>query len=112
MVLPLLLIVTAVGGGAYLADKLGILDSENAGEVVGNVVAETASAVMSVIPTVLGELAPALIDGVAESVKGARKALEGREIAFTPGVTCFLIGYAGFRALKSMTGGVIVAQSA
>ena len=55
---------------------------------------------------------PALIDGIAESVKGARKALEGREIAFTTGVTCFLIGYAGFRALKSMTGGVVIAQSA
>ena len=111
MVLPLLLIGTAVGGGAYLADKLGILDSENAGEVVGNVVAATASAGMSVIATVLGEVAPALIDGVAESVKGARKALEGREIAFTTGGTCFLIGYAGFRALKSMTGGVIVATN-
>ena len=108
MVLPLLLVGTAVGGGAYLADKLGILDSENAGEVVGNVVAETASAVMSVIPTVLGELAPALIDGIAESVKGARKALEGREIAFATGVTCFLIGYAGFRSLKTLTGGVQV----
>ena len=30
MVLPLLLVGTAVGGGAYLADRLGILDSENA----------------------------------------------------------------------------------
>lgn len=112
MVVPLLVLGATVGGGAYLADKLGVLDADNAGEIVGNVVGQTASAVMSVIPTVLGELAPALIDGVAESVKGARKALEGREIAFTTGLTCFLIAYAGFRTLKSMTGGVVIAQSA
>ena len=37
MVLPLLLLGgVTVGGGAYLADKLGILDADNVGEQVQN----------------------------------------------------------------------------
>ena len=112
MVLPLLLVGGALGGGAYLADKLGVLDSDDAGEVVGDIVGTTAKAVMGVIPEVIGELIPALIDGVSEGIVAARESLRGREIAFTTGLTCFLIAYAGFRSLKSMTGGVVVAQSA
>ena len=106
MVVPLLLLGGAtVGGGAYIADKLGILDADNAAEIV----ADTAVSVISVIPSILGSLAPALVEGVGEAVGGVLEALEGREVAFMTGLTAMLIGYAGFRSLKSMTGGVQVA---
>ena len=110
MVVPLLLLGGAtVGGGAYIADKLGILDADNAAEIVTDVVADTAVSVISVIPSILGSLAPALVEGVGEAVGGVLEALEGREVAFMTGLTAMLIGYAGFRSLKSMTGGVQVA---
>lgn len=110
MVVPLLLLGGAtVGGGAYIADKLGILDADNAAEIVADVVADTAVSVISVIPSILGSLAPALVEGVGEAVGGVLEALEGREVAFMTGLTAMLISYAGFRSLKSMTGGVQVA---
>jgi len=105
MVLPLILIGSAVGGGAYLADKLGVLDADDAAERVQGLVIDTAVAVVGVIPTVLGELAPALVDGVSEMTNGVIEALEGREVAFMTGITALLIGYAGFRSLKTLTGG-------
>ena len=109
MVLPLILVGAPVGGGAYLADKLGVLDADNAAEVVQEVVVDTAKAVIGAVPSVIGELAPALVDGIGEAVGGVLEALEGREVAFMTGLTAMLIGYAGFRSLKSMTGGVQVA---
>ncbi len=105
MVLPLILLGSAVGGGAYLADKLGVLDADDAAERVQGLVIDTAVAVVGVIPTVLGELAPALVDGVSEMTNGVIEALEGREVAFMTGITALLIGYAGFRSLKTLTGG-------
>ncbi len=105
MVLPLILLGTAVGGGAYLADKLGVLDADDAAERVQGLVIDTAVAVVGVIPTILGELAPALVDGVSEMTNGVIEALEGREVAFMTGITALLIGYAGFRSLKTLTGG-------
>ncbi len=105
MVLPLILLGSAVGGGAYLADKLGVLDAEDAAERVQGLVIDTAVAVVGVIPTILGELAPALVDGVSEMTNGVIEALEGREVAFMTGITALLIGYAGFRSLKTLTGG-------
>ncbi len=112
MVLPLILLGATVGGGAFLADKLGVLDADDVGERVQGIVVDTAVAVVSVIPTVLGELAPALVDGVAEATNGVIEALEGREVAFMTGITALLIGYAGFRSLKTLTGGkVVVVQS-
>tara|TARA_Y100000114_G_C11739804_1_gene318290 strand:+ start:318 stop:653 length:336 start_codon:yes stop_codon:yes gene_type:complete len=111
MVLPLLLIGATVGGGAYLADKIGVLDADSPGEIVQEVVVDTATAVVSVIPPILADLAPALVEGIGSAVGGVLEALDGREIAFTTGITCLLIGYAGFRTLKSMTGGVTVATN-
>lgn len=105
MVLPLILLGSAVGGGAYLADKLGVLDADDAAERVQGLVIDTAVAVVGVIPTVLGELAPALVDGVSKMTNGVIEALEGREVAFMTGITALLIGYAGFRSLKTLTGG-------
>jgi len=105
MVLPLILLGSAVGGGAYLADKLGVLDADDAAERVQGLVIDTAVAVVGVIPTILGELAPALVDGVSEMTNGVIEALEGREVAFMTGITALLIGYAGFRSLKTLTGG-------
>ena len=109
MVLPLVIAAGAVGGGAYLADKLGVLDADNAAELVGEVVADTAIGLISVIPSILGSLAPAIVEGIGEGVNGVLEALEGREVAFMTGLTAMLIGYAGFRSLKSITGGVQVA---
>lgn len=111
MVLPLVIAAGAVGGGAYLADKLGVLDAENAAEIVADTVADTAVGVISIIPTILGRLAPAVVEGVGEAVGGVLEALEGREVAFMTGLTAMIIGYAGFRSLKSMTGGAAIATN-
>lgn len=112
MVLPLLLLGGAtVGGGAYLADKLGIVDADDVGQQVQSLVIDTAVSVVKVVPTILGELAPALVDGVAEATNGVIEALEGREVAFMTGITALLIGYAGFRSLKTLTGGGRIATN-
>lgn len=112
MVLPLLLLGGAtIGGGAYLADKLGILDADDVGEQVQSLVIDTAVSVVQVIPTVLAELAPALVDGVASATNGVIEALDGREVAFMTGITALLIGYAGFRSLKTLTGGGRIASN-
>tara|TARA_R110002012_G_scaffold318895_2_gene538068 strand:+ start:11047 stop:11382 length:336 start_codon:yes stop_codon:yes gene_type:complete len=111
MVLPLLLVGATVGGGAYLADKLNILDADDVGEQIQTLVIDTAVSVVQVIPTVLAELAPALVDGVASATNGVIEALEGREVAFMTGLTALLIGYAGFRSLKTLTGGGRIATN-
>ena len=112
MVLPLLLLGGAtIGGGAYLADKLGILDADDVGEQVQTLVIDTAVSIVQVIPTILAELAPSLVDGVASATNGVIEALEGREVAFMTGITALLIGYAGFRSLKTLTGGRVIATN-
>ena len=108
MVLPLLLLGATIGGGAFLADKLDILDADDVGEQVQTLVIDTAIAVIKVIPIILGELAPALVDGVSAATNGMIEALDGREVAFMTGITALLIGYVGFRSLKTLTGGRVI----
>ncbi len=104
MVLPAILAVTAVGGGlGWVIDKAGLLDVDEIGGEIGEVIADGAEIIIDTIPPIMSRLGPALVEGTGELFTGLGEALEGRETAFFTGLTMALVSYAAFRTLKSLT---------
>lgn len=100
--LPLLIGLATVGGSVWAADQLGVLDMEDAGEAIGEIIGTTAATAVKAIPPVMEELGPALVDGVADSVSSVRASLRGREVMFITGLTVALLGIAGWWTLKAV----------
>lgn len=103
MVLPLLLI-----GGGSIALVGGLLRASGVeldGDDVGEALADSLEVVFDALPPILASFSVGLVDGVAESTKAVRGALEGRETAFIQGATMLLIGWATIRTMKTITGG-------
>jgi len=104
MVLPLILGVTAVGGGlAWVLDKGNLLDSDTVGEEIGEAIGTGAEILIDTIPPIMARVGPALVEGAVDTVEATREALRGRESAFMAGITMFFIGWASIRVMKQMT---------
>ena len=104
MVLPLILGVTAVGGGlAWVLDKGGLLDADSVGEDIGEAIGVGAEILIDTIPPIMARIGPALVEGAVDTVEATREALRGRESAFMTGLTMFFIGWASIRAMKQLT---------
>jgi len=104
MVLPLLLGVSAVGGGlAWILDKGNLLDADAVGEDIGEAIGTGAEILIDTIPPIMARVGPALVEGAVDTVEATREALRGREAAFMAGITMFFIGWASIRVMKQMT---------
>ena len=104
MVLPLILGVTAVGGGlAWVLDKGGLLDADSVGEDIGEAIGVGAEILIDTIPPIMARIGPALVEGAVDTVEASREALRGRESAFMTGLTMFFIGWASIRVMKQLT---------
>ena len=97
MVLPLLIGITAVGGGlAWVLDKGNLLDADSVGEDIGEAIGTGAEILIDTIPPIMARIGPAFVEAT-------REALRGRETAFMTGLTMFFIAWAGIRTMKQMT---------
>lgn len=104
MVLPLLIGVSAVGGGlAWVLDKGNLLDADSIGEDIGEAIGTGAEILIDTIPPIMARIGPALVEGAVDTVEATREALRGRETAFMTGLTMFFIAWAGIRTMKQMT---------
>tara|TARA_R110001599_G_scaffold145813_4_gene328581 strand:+ start:617 stop:940 length:324 start_codon:yes stop_codon:yes gene_type:complete len=104
MVLPLLIGITAVGGGlAWVLDKGNLLDADSVGEDIGEAIGTGAEILIDTIPPIMARIGPALVEGAVDTVEATREALRGRETAFMTGLTMFFIAWAGIRTMKQMT---------
>ena len=104
MVLPLILGVSAVGGGlAWILDRGGLLDADTVGEDIGEAIGTGAEILIDTIPPIMARIGPALVEGAVDTVEATREALKGRETAFMTGITMFFIGWASIRVMKQIT---------
>ena len=104
MVLPLLIGVSAVGGGlAWVLDRGNLLDADSIGEDIGEAIGTGAEILIDTIPPIMARIGPALVEGAVDTVEATREALRGRETAFMTGLTMFFIAWAGIRTMKQMT---------
>ena len=98
--LPLLVGIAGVAGTAWVADKAGLFDLEDAGEEIGEVIGKVIAGVVSAIPEVVEEAGPAIVDGVAASAVATRESLRGREAALAFGITVLAITFTSYWAIK------------
>mgnify|MGYP003679946086 FL=1 len=85
MVLPLLIGITAVGGGlAWVLDKGNLLDADSVGEDIGEAIGTGAEILIDTIPPIMARIGPALVEGAVDTVEATREALRGRETDDSP----------------------------
>ena len=99
--IPLLIAAASIGGTAWVADKAGILDLEDAGEEIGETVGKVIAGVVKALPEVIEEVGPAIVDGVSDGAKATRESLRGREGSLAMGITVVAIAVCCFWAIRS-----------
>ena len=102
MVLPLLAAFASGGAALWASDKLGLIDIEDAGEEMGEIVGKGVAGLAKAVPEIMDEPAPALVEGLSSSVIALRNAIKNNEQSFATGITIVLLSVSAWWTLKRL----------